>query len=58
MEKKDFDIRDFRQTCRLRLKINGEEKIVKLLFDHQEPQGLNNRPVGSMVHLVPDEMNH
>ena len=46
-----MDLRLFRQTCRLKVSVNGTEHVVRLLFRHQEPQGLNSRPVGGRVQL-------
>ena len=41
-----------RQTCRLRVKINGGAPTdVVLRFAHQDPEGQNSRPVGENVHL-------
>ena len=43
-----------RQTCRVKVRINGgEESVVEVLMAHQTTGGLNSRPCGDRVHLVP-----
>ena len=47
-----MDISEFRQTCRMLVRIKGgkpEEVVLRLA--HQDPEGLNARPVGKRVHL-------
>ena len=47
-----MDISEFRQTCRIRVRIKGGEPMdVVLRLAHQDPEGLNDRPVGKEVYL-------
>lgn len=47
-----MDITQCRQTCRLRVKVKGgEPRDVVIRLAHQDPEGLNNRPVGKRVHF-------
>ena len=47
-----MDISQFRQTCRIRVKVKGgEPKDVVIRLAHQDPEGLNARPVGENVYF-------
>jgi len=48
----EIDISELRQTCRLTVKVAGEEpKDIVLRFAHQDPEGQNDRPVGEDVYF-------
>lgn len=42
-----------RQTCRIKVRINGDEHVVRLIFAHQRPEGMNEVPLGDRVYLDP-----
>ena len=46
-------LRECRQTCRVKVRINGVERVAEVLMAHQHPLGLNSRPCGDMVYLEP-----
>ena len=47
-----MDISQFRQTCRIRVRVkSGEPQDIVLRLAHQDPEGLNSRPVGERVHF-------
>jgi hypothetical protein len=48
-----MNLKECRQSCRVKVRIAGEEKVAKILMAHQHPNGLNNRPVGDRIHLEP-----
>ena len=51
-KEKQMDISQFRQTCRVRVRVKGGElKDIVLRLAHQDPEGLNDRPVGEKVYF-------
>jgi hypothetical protein len=46
-------LRGYKQTCRVKVRIDGAEHNAWLLFSHQGRGGQNISPIGNRVHLEP-----
>lgn len=53
LKKTAMSLRDIRVTCRVKVKIDGEEKIAKIKFSHLRPDGLNEIPLEDVIFLEP-----